>query len=54
VWIAWPKKASGVVTDITEDVVRREALALGVVDVKVCAVDATWSALKLVYRTQDR
>jgi hypothetical protein len=43
-----------VVTDITEDVVRREALALGVVDVKVCAVDATWSALKLVYRTQDR
>jgi hypothetical protein len=54
VWIAWPKKASGIVTDITEDVVRREALALGVVDVKVCAVDATWSALKLVYRTQDR
>ncbi len=53
-WIAWPKKSSGVVTDITEDVVRREALAIGVVDVKVCAIDATWSGLKLVYRTRDR
>lgn len=53
-WIAWPKKSSGVVTDITEDVVRREALAIGVVDVKVCAIDATWSGLKLVYRTKDR
>jgi hypothetical protein len=53
-WIAWPKKASGIVTDITEDVVRREALAIGVVDVKVCAIDATWSGLKLVYRTKDR
>ncbi len=53
-WIAWPKRASGVVTDITEDVVRREALAIGVADVKVCAIDATWSGLKLVYRTRDR
>ncbi len=53
-WIAWPKKSSGIVTDITEDVVRREALEIGVVDVKVCAIDATWSGLKLVYRTRDR
>jgi len=53
-WIAWPKKASGIVTDITEDVVRREALAAGVVDVKVCAIDATWSGLKLVRRLADR
>ncbi|MFN8169074.1 MAG: hypothetical protein U0S36_09860 [Candidatus Nanopelagicales bacterium] len=53
-WIAWPKRSSGVVTDITEDVVRREALDIGVVDVKVCAIDATWSGLKLVYRTKDR
>jgi hypothetical protein len=53
-WIAWPKRASGVVTDLTEDVVRREALAAGVVDVKVCAIDATWSGLKLVRRLADR
>ncbi len=53
-WIAWPKRSSGVPTDLTEDVVRREALAVGVVDVKVCAIDATWSGLKLVYRTRDR
>ncbi len=53
-WIAWPKRSSGIVTDITEDVVRREALEIGVVDVKVCAIDATWSGLKLVYRTKDR
>ena len=53
-WVAWPKRASGVVTDLTEDVVRREALAAGVVDVKVCAVDTTWSGLKLVRRLADR
>ena len=53
-WIAWPKRASGVVTDLTEDVVRREALAAGVGDVKVCAVDTTWSGLKLVRRLADR
>jgi hypothetical protein len=50
VWVAWPKKASGVPTDLTEDRVRDHALPLGWVDVKVCAVDATWSALKLVRR----
>jgi hypothetical protein len=50
VWVSWPKKASGVSTDITEDEVRRAALPLGFVDVKVCAVDAVWSGLKLVVR----
>jgi hypothetical protein len=53
-WISWPKKASGVATDITEDVVRRHALAIGLVDVKVCAVDEVWSGLKLMYRRADR
>ena len=53
-WISWPKKASGVPTDITEDVVREVALAGGLVDVKVCAVDDTWSGLKLVRRLKDR
>ena len=50
IWISWPKKASGVSTDVTEDVVREVALPMGLVDVKVCAVDATWSGLKLVIR----
>jgi hypothetical protein len=53
-WIAWPKKSSGVPTDLTEDVVRDEALPLGLVDVKVCAIDATWSGLKLVVRKDQR
>jgi hypothetical protein len=53
-WIAWPKRASRVKTDLTEDVVRELALAVGVVDVKVCAIDATWSGLKLVIRLRDR
>jgi hypothetical protein len=50
VWVSWPKKAAKVPTDITEDVVREVALPLGFVDVKVCAVDAVWSGLKLVVR----
>lgn len=50
IWVSWPKKASGVVTDITEDVIRDVALPMGLVDIKVCAVDATWSGLKLVIR----
>jgi hypothetical protein len=54
VWISWPKKASGVVTDVTEDVIRAVALPLGFVDVKVCAVDDTWSGLKLVIRKELR
>lgn len=53
-WIAWPKRASRVETDVTEDVVRELGLAAGVVDVKVCAIDATWSGLKLVIRVEDR
>jgi hypothetical protein len=54
VWVSWPKKASGVETEVTEDVVRAEALPLGFVDVKVCAVDAVWSGLKLVIRKKER
>jgi hypothetical protein len=54
VWVSWPKKAAKVETDITEDVVRAEALPLGFVDVKVCAVDAVWSGLKLVIRRSER
>ncbi len=50
VWVSWPKKSSGVATDITEDVIRELALPLGFVDIKVCAVDAIWSGLKLVIR----
>jgi hypothetical protein len=53
-WIAWPKRSSGVGTDVTEDVVREMALPLGLVDVKVCAIDATWSGLKLVVRREHR
>ena len=53
-WVSWPKKASGVATDVTEDVVRALALPLGLVDVKVCAVDAVWSGLKLVRRREHR
>ena len=53
-WIAWPKKASGVKTDVTEDAVRADALPRGLVDVKVCAIDATWSGLKLVRRRELR
>jgi hypothetical protein len=54
IWAAWPKRASGVPTDITEDVVRELALPLGLVDVKVCAIDATWSGLRLVRRRSNR
>jgi hypothetical protein len=53
-WIAWPKRSSGVATDLTEDVVRGYALAHGRVDVKVCAVDEVWSGLKHVIRIADR
>lgn len=54
VWVSWPKKASNVPTDITEDVIRAVALPLGFVDVKVCAVDEVWSGLKLVVRREYR
>lgn len=53
-WVGWPKRASKVPTDVTGDVVREVALAAGLVDVKVCAIDETWSGLRLVYRLKDR
>ena len=53
-WISWPKRASGVATDLTEDVIRAIGLAHGLVDVKVAAVDEVWSGLKFVRRVQDR
>ena len=53
-WISWPKKASGMPTDLTENVVRDIGLDCGLVDVKVCAIDDTWSGLKFVIRTKDR
>ena len=54
VWISWPKKSSGVPTDVTEDVIRAVALPIGFVDIKVCAVDDTWSGLKLMIRRGNR
>ena len=54
IWVSWPKKTSKVPTDITEDVIRDVALPMGLVDIKVCAVDDTWSALRFVYRLSDR
>lgn len=54
VWVSWPKKSAKVPTDITEDTIRAVALPLGLVDVKVCAVDETWSGLKLVIRKELR
>ena len=54
IWVSWPKKSSGVPSEITEDVVRELALPLGLVDVKVCAIDETWSGLKLVIRKENR
>jgi hypothetical protein len=53
-WIAWPKKSSGVATDITEDTIREVALPTGLVDNKVCAIDETWSGLRLVIRKENR
>jgi hypothetical protein len=53
-WVSWPKKSAGVATDVTEDVIRAVALPLGFVDVKVCAVDETWSGLKLMVRRENR
>jgi hypothetical protein len=53
-WVAWPKKASGVATDMSDEVIREVALPTGWVDTKVCAIDATWSGLKLVLRKQLR
>jgi hypothetical protein len=54
IWVSWPKKSSKVTTDITEDTIREVALPLGLVDIKVCAVDDVWSGLKLVIRKENR
>ena len=54
VWVSWPKKASGVTTDLSDVVVRNIALPLGLVDIKVCAIDATWSGLKFVIPEDQR
>jgi hypothetical protein len=54
VWVSWPKKSSGVPTDLTDHVVRQTALPLGLVDIKVCAIDATWSGLKFVIPREQR
>jgi hypothetical protein len=54
IWISWPKKSSGVATDLDENIVRDLGLKAGLVDVKVCAVDETWSGLKFVFRLKDR
>jgi hypothetical protein len=53
-WIAWPKRSSGVATDVSEGAVRAAGLATGLVDNKVCAIDATWSGLRFVFRLTDR
>ena len=53
-WVAWPKKASGVAADVSENIVRDVGLQAGLVDVKVCAVNDVWSGLKFVYRLADR
>src|SRR5438874_6945785 len=54
IWVSWPKKSSGVKSDITEDTIRDVALPMGLVDIKVCAVDEVWSGLKLVIRRTER
>jgi hypothetical protein len=54
IWVSWPKKASKVVTDITEDKIRNYAIKIGLVDIKVCSVDEIWSGLKLVIPVKDR
>lgn len=54
IWVSWPKKASGLPSEVTEDTVREIALPLGLVDIKVCAVDEIWSGLKLVIRKENR
>lgn len=54
IWISWPKKASKVATDVSEDVIRAICLPMGLVDVKVCAIDDTWSGLKLMIRKEQR
>jgi Protein of unknown function (DUF3052) len=54
VWVAWPKRASGVASEVTENTIREVALPTGLVDNKVCAIDETWSGLRLVWRKENR
>ncbi len=54
IWVSWPKKASKIITDVTEDLIRNYAIKTGLVDIKVCAVDEVWSGLKLVIPVKDR
>lgn len=54
IWVSWPKKSSNVPSEVTEDVIREVALPMGLVDIKVCAVDEIWSGLKLVVRKENR
>lgn len=54
IWISWPKKSSGVKTDVSEDLIRDFAIETGLVDIKVCAVDEVWSGLKLVIPVKNR
>ncbi len=54
IWVAWPKKSSGLATDLSFDTVQKNGLNVGLVDVKICAIDETWSGLKFVYRLEDR
>ena len=54
IWVSWPKKASGIPSEVSENTVRELALPLGLVDIKVCAVDDVWSGLKLVIRKENR
>ena len=53
-WLSWPKKAARMETDLNREIIREHGLGIGLVDVKVCAVDENWSGLKFVYRTKDR
>ena len=54
IWVSWYKKSAGITTDVTEDMIRKSALSIGLVDVKVCAIDEQWSGLKLVIRKENR
>jgi hypothetical protein len=54
IWVSWPKKSSGIASDLTEDLIRSHGIRSGLVDIKVCAVDETWSALKFVIPVKDR
>lgn len=54
IWVSWPKKSGSIASDLTEDKIRNQALIIGLVDIKVCAIDSDWSGLKLVIPVKDR